>query len=70
MAGCPTKILRVIERSGKLQLTRGTRGVHTGDQGAAISGGNTIWFAGNFFSAVVFFQFADNDMLPYQEKLP
>ena len=57
MAGCPTKVLRVIGRSGKLQLTRGTRGVHTGDRGAAISGGNTIWSAGNFFSAVVFSSF-------------
>ena len=43
----------MIGRSGKLQLVRGTRGVHTGDQGTAISGGNTIWFAGNFFSAAV-----------------
>merc|ERR1712004_943793 len=46
MVGCPIKVLRAIGRSRKLQLTRGTRGVHTGDQGAAISGGNTIWFAG------------------------
>ena len=53
MAGCPIKVLRVIGRSGNVQLTRETRGVHTGDQGAVISGGNTIWFAGNFFFAAV-----------------
>ena len=58
----------MIGRSGKLQLTRGTRGVHTGDRGAAISGGNTIWFTGNFFSAAVS-PVPDDDMLPYQEKL-